>query len=126
MIAVILSVGPPYRKRMVRNGIFLILEWLILVPFIVTIVISVLFTTMLVVVPPLWLASLLELTYMSLSFSFLLIAIAVGNFILSWLSERVVFSQIRGALGRISAGRRKKYGGAFVRDKKYKLVEERM
>ncbi len=87
---------------------------LIIVPFMVTIVIAVLFTTITVLVPPAWLASILELTHISISFAFLLIAIALGNFVISWISEKIVFVQIREMVDKFSMWRRKKkhWGGS--------------
>src|SRR5271156_3518003 len=81
---------------------------LTIVPFMLTIVISVLFTTITILIPPPFVASALQLTYMSVSFAFLLIAIALGNFAVSWFSEKIIFVQVRTVLDRFAAWRRKK------------------
>lgn len=125
MIAIILSVGPPYRQPMIQNGTISSITNLIVVPFIVTIIITVLFTTITVLFPPSWLASVLELTHMSISFGFLLIAIALGNFIICWISENIVFVKLREMVDRFSMWRRKrKYWGGNVNLKRYQVVEE--
>lgn len=62
---------------------------------------------------------------MSVSFAFLLIAIALGNFAISWISEKIIFVQIREAFDRFSTWRRrKKHWGGTVKMKKYQIVEE--
>lgn len=93
----------------------------------VTIVIAVLFATIIILIPPAFLSSILELTYMSTSFAFLLIAIALGNFIVSWISEKFVFVQVRDMFDRFSTWRRKtKHWGGNVKVKRYQEVEEGM
>ena len=125
MIAVILSVGPPYRQPMLQNGMSPLSTNL--VPFMVTITSAALFTTIMILFPPSWLASLLQLTPMTLSFGFLLIAIALGNFVVSWMSEKMVFVLVRNILDRFSAWRRKKrHWGGKVKVKRYQIVEEMM
>ena len=127
MIAVILSVGPPYRQPMAENGFPNCASRLMEVPFMVTIVISVLFTTITILFPPAWLASILQLTEMSISFSFLLLAVAIVNFGLSWLSEKFIVVQIRMALDRVSAWQRKrKRRGGKPKVKRYQAVEDGM
>jgi len=92
-----------------------------------TISIAALFTTIIILFPPSWLASILQLTPMTLSFGFLLIAIALGNFVVSWVSEKVVFVQLRNALDRFSAWRRKRrHWGGKAKIKRYEIVEQSM
>jgi cation-transporting P-type ATPase 13A2 len=138
MIAIILSVGPPFRQPMVQNGTppippiaFPVRPGaptvLMTVPFMVTITVAVIFTTMVILSPPSWLASVLQLTPMTISFSFLLIAIAMGNFVSSWISEKFIFVRIRELLDRFSAWRRKgKRGARGGKFKRYQVVEEAM
>jgi cation-transporting P-type ATPase 13A2 len=135
MIAIILSVGPPFRQPMVQNGTPPIPQFpspfvptvLMTVPFMVTITVAVIFTTMVILSPPSWLASVLQLTPMTISFSFLLIAIAMGNFVSSWISEKFIFVRIRELLDRFSAWRRKgKRGARGGKLKRYEVVEEAM
>jgi hypothetical protein len=62
-----------------------------------------------------------------MSFAFLLIAIALGNFVVSWFSEKVLFVQVRAVLDRFSAWRRKKrHWGGKIEFKKYQIVEDGM
>ena len=102
--------------------------YLIVVPFMLTIVIAVLFTTITILIPPSFVASILQLTYMSVSFAFLLIAIALGNFMVSWVSEKIIFVQVRNVLDRFATWRRKKrkHWSGNVKIKRYQVVEEGM
>jgi hypothetical protein len=94
---------------------------------VVTITVAVIFTTLTILFPPSWLASILQLTDISLSFAFLLIAIALGNFIISLISEKILFVHIRNMLDRFAAWRRKRtHWGGKVKEKRYQVVEERM
>jgi cation-transporting P-type ATPase 13A2 len=126
MIAIILSVGPPYRQPMIQNGKPPLIVFSHSVPFMATIVIAVLVTTVAILLPPAWLASVLQLTYMSVSFAFLLIVIGLGNFALSWISEKFVFVQIRNVLNRILSWRRKKHWNGNSKLRRYQIVEEGM
>jgi len=134
MIAIILSVGPPYRQPMVQNGTSHLFPpsngcggYLTLVPFMVTITVAVIFTSITILFPPSWLASVLQLTDMTVGFGFLLIALGVGNFVISWISEKFIFVQVRELLDRFSAWRRKgKRGSKGGKAKRYQVVEESM
>jgi hypothetical protein len=85
-----------------------------------TVTVASLFTIVTILCPPSWLASVLQLTPMTLSFGFLMIAIAIGNFAAGWLSEKVVFMQVRNILDRFNG---KRHRGKM---RKYQVVEERM
>jgi cation-transporting P-type ATPase 13A2 len=128
MIALILSVGPPYREPMVQNCTIVQSRRSLLVPFMVTIIIAVLFTTVMILVPPSFMSSILELTYTSTPFAFLMIAIGVANFALGWLAEKVIFVQIRAFWDRLETWRKKlsKRKQWTKKTKKYLMVEESM
>jgi hypothetical protein len=64
---------------------------------------------------------------MSVSFAFLLIAIALGNFVVSWISEKILFVKLREMFDRISMWRRKrKHWSNSGKVKRYQLVEDGM
>jgi cation-transporting ATPase 13A3/4/5 len=93
----------------------------------VTIMIAVIFTTFTILFPPSWLASILQLTDISFSFASLMIAIALGNFVLSWISEKVLFVYMRDMLDRFAGWRRKrKHWGGKIKEKRYQIVEAGM
>jgi hypothetical protein len=93
----------------------------------VTITVAVIFTSITILFPPSWLASILQLTDMTVRFGFLLIALGVGNFVISWISEKFIFVQVRELLDRFSAWRRKgKRGSKGGKAKRYQVVEESM
>jgi len=51
----------------------------------------------------------------------------MGNFVLTWISEKFIFVQIRQLLERFSAWRRKgKRGSKGRKIKRYQIVEEAM
>ena len=95
----------------------------ILVPFVVTVVTTSLFSAYMLFDPGTWLADLMVLTPMSLDFKAFLLMLALGGFACSWISERRVFLWLARVLGKIHdnlwAHRRKKR-------KEYKLLLEEM
>jgi hypothetical protein len=90
----------------------------------ITIVTAVLFTTITILIPPPFLKSILQLTDMSISFAFLLIAIAIANFVVTWFSEKVIFVQVRNLLDRISVWRgKRKQWDVDLNAKRYQVIE---
>ena len=108
MIATILSVGPPYRQPMTEN-----------VPFMTMVTVATIITTV-ILFPPSWVASILQLTDISFGFACLIITIAIGNFAISWFSEKFVFSQARRVFDRFTSGKRRWKTKA---NKRYQIVE---
>lgn len=80
-VAVILSVGPPYRQPISKNR-----------PFVLTLIVTVLCTIIIMVVPPdSGVGQLMDLSYLSSSFKGIIVALAVINMAASWACERWVF-----------------------------------
>jgi len=73
-------------------------------------------------------SSILQLTYVSTTFALFMIAIGMANFILSWVSEKFIFLQIRAFWGRLEALRKKisKRKQWTKKTKKYIMVEGSM
>lgn len=91
-IAVILSVGPPYRKPMVENR-----------PFLLTLLVTVLFTIAIMFMPvDSWFGQLMDLDYVSLQFKGLIVALAVANIIVSYLAEHWVFQGLATVLQKVA------------------------
>ena len=51
--------------------------------------------------PDRWVTRVMQLTFMSADFACWLLALAVGNFVLCWLAEKVFFLRLAQGLGRL-------------------------
>ncbi|KAG9288647.1 hypothetical protein G9A89_006748 [Geosiphon pyriformis] len=91
VIAVVFSVGPPYRKPMTTN-----------VPFVVATVFLAFITAVLVISTPEFAKTILELRDISHSFRWILLLSAAMNFGISWVCEKYLFNLIAQSIGRIS------------------------
>ena len=109
---VVLSVGPPFRQTMSAN-----------LPFVATIISSLLFTSYLLFDPAAGLARFMQLTMMSTSFRLGLLGLALGGFACAWVAERYLFPTAARYIGRthdfIRPQRRKQR-------KQYKMISEKM
>ncbi|KAL7752505.1 hypothetical protein RI367_002039 [Sorochytrium milnesiophthora] len=90
IMAVVFSVGPPYRKSMTKNVLF-ILSALVLTIISVLTVIS----------PTHWLREVLELSKMPAAFRFSVILLAFINFIVCWVAESYLFTPLSGWIARV-------------------------
>ena len=110
--SVVLSVGPPFRQTMTNN-----------LPFVATIISSLLFTTYLLFDPAAGLASFMQLTDMTTAFELILLGVAAVGFAFSWVAEQKLFPLLVQLIRRIHAmlwpHRQKKR-------KQYKIVHEQM
>lgn len=89
-VALILSVGPPYRQPVSKN-----------IPFVITIFITTLFTVIIMYVPlDSFVGVLMDLSYLSDPFKLTLFALAAGNIVASSLCERWVFPAFANGLQR--------------------------
>ncbi|KAL8996775.1 MAG: hypothetical protein Q9169_003798 [Polycauliona sp. 2 TL-2023] len=77
LLATVISVGPPFRQSMTHN-----------LPFVVTIVVALLFCTYMLFDPAAWLASSMQLTPMTVQFRVFILILAVGGFACALLAER--------------------------------------
>ena len=93
------------------------------VPFVVTIVVALLFSVYMLVDPGIWLSDFMNLTELSLNFKVFILILALGSFTCAWIAERHALLWIAGLLGRahdfLWPQRRKTR-------KEYKLLLERM
>lgn len=91
-IAVILSVGPPYRQPISKN-----------VPFLVTLVVTVLCTFIIMFLPiDSVFGEIMDLDYLSGQFKFTIVVIAVVNVLLSWAAEKWIFQNLSSLLQKIA------------------------
>ncbi|KKZ63182.1 hypothetical protein EMCG_02478 [[Emmonsia] crescens] len=86
----VLSVGRPFRQPMTSN-----------VPFVVTIIVTFLFSTYMLFEPARWLFNFMQLTEMSTWFKVWIMALALVGFAIAWLGERQVFPRLARLVGRI-------------------------
>ncbi|PVI07557.1 P-type ATPase-like protein [Periconia macrospinosa] len=110
--AVVLSVGRPFRQPMSRN-----------LPFVVTILVTLLVATYMLFDPADWLKSLMQLTYMDVGFRVFLLVLGVGNFAVAYLGEKVVFPVVARWIGVAKVKLNK---GVGKRRKEYKIIMEGM
>ena len=109
---VVLSVGPPYRQSPSTN-----------VPFVVTIVVTLLISLYMLLDPAKWLASFMDLTEMSLSYELFLLLLAGIGFAVAWVTERYAFPVMAKWVGKLS----KRLGSSHQRQRKqYKIIREEM
>ncbi|KAK9462203.1 uncharacterized protein V1516DRAFT_711632 [Lipomyces oligophaga] len=109
-VAVILSVGPPYREPMSQNK-----------PFLVTIFMTALIVTYILVMPPKWLFKLLVLTEMAFEFKAFIVLLAMLNFGMSMVADRFILDRIAISIRAI---RRTLQGGRRKIRKRYKVLME--
>ncbi|KAF9915959.1 hypothetical protein BX616_004966 [Lobosporangium transversale] len=94
LIAVVFSVGPPYRKPMNSNR-----------PFLVILVGLTVLSQMIVLLPPQWLSSILQLVDIPLSFRYFIVFMAAVNLGIAMVCERTFFPLIASAIGSLLARR---------------------
>ncbi|KAK7208376.1 P-type ATPase-like protein [Myxozyma melibiosi] len=109
-VAMVLSVGPPYREPMRKNR-----------PFMAMIAATTLIVTLILMVPPRWLFNLLVLTQMTLGFKLFILAVAAVNFGAAWVGERYLFVSLARTLTHI---RRTVRGGRRKVRKQFKVLLE--
>ncbi|KAL9011027.1 MAG: hypothetical protein Q9173_004097 [Seirophora scorigena] len=103
--AIVLSVGPPFRQTMANN-----------LPFVVTIVVALLFSSYMLFDPAAWLASFMQLTDMTAGFKVFILVLALGGFACAWIAEQRAFLWLARRVGKTtdnvwphSRKRRKQY-----------------
>ncbi|CCG84260.1 protein of unknown function [Taphrina deformans PYCC 5710] len=111
-IAIILSVGPPYRQPMYKNTLFML-----------TIIAVSIFTIYLTLYPANQISSLLQLTYLPWWFKAVILGLAACDIFLSWVGETFVFGHVVKAISRCRA---LVFGGSGKQRKTFKLVSEEM
>ncbi|KAF8477462.1 P-type ATPase-like protein [Kalaharituber pfeilii] len=107
--AVILTVGPPYRKPMMSN-----------IPFVITITTTLLLSTYLLIGPVKWLYEMMQLTELRTSFRFVILATAMAGAGISYVAEKKVLPEVANAIGAMRSWIR----GKPKARKKYKLLEK--
>ncbi|KAI9750468.1 MAG: hypothetical protein M4579_006458 [Chaenotheca gracillima] len=89
LAGIVLSIGPPFRQSMTDN-----------VPFVVTIVVTLIISTYMLFDPAVWLQRFMELTDMSMNFKLFLVVLAVGGFACSWIAEKHVLPRLAKVIGK--------------------------
>lgn len=110
--AVVLSVGRPFRQPMARN-----------LPFVVTVLVTLLVAAYMLFDPAQWLTELMQLTYLSVGFKVFLLVLGLANFGMAYLGEKVLLPALARWIGvlkdRVLPGWRKERKG-------YKVIVESM
>ncbi|KAF2868504.1 hypothetical protein BDV95DRAFT_579980 [Massariosphaeria phaeospora] len=110
--AVVLSVGRPFRQPMAQN-----------LPFVVTMMATLVVTLYMLFDPARWITSLMELTYMDTRFKLFVLALGMANFAVAYAAEKFVLPALAKWIGvakvRLNPRWRKKR-------KAYKEIEESM
>ena len=93
------------------------------VPFVVTMVVSLLLATYMLFDPAHWLYDLMQLTYLPHYFKVFLLALAIGGFAVSYVAERFMFPPLARLIGKANTKLRP---SRKKRRKEYKVVAEEM
>ncbi|KAL3425620.1 p-type ATPase [Phlyctema vagabunda] len=108
---IVLSVGPPFRQTMANN-----------LPFVVTIVVTLLFSSYMLFDPSEWLAKFMQLTQMSWDFKVFILVLGLGYVALAWIAENYVLPRLAKYLGMFKQSLTK----TPKQRKQYKLILEAM
>ncbi|KAI9790387.1 MAG: hypothetical protein M1816_005205 [Peltula sp. TS41687] len=106
---VVLSVGPPFRQSMLEN-----------MPFVVTIVVALMVSSYMLLDPAAWLQRLMELTFLSTTFSLILLVLAIIGFGSSWVAEKHLLPHLAKMVGKV------KDRSSPKKRKLYKVLQEEM
>ncbi|KAJ9203835.1 hypothetical protein DTO164E3_2189 [Paecilomyces variotii] len=112
LTSVVLSVGPPFRQPIISN-----------VPFLLTVTIDALVSAYMLFGHAEWLTDIMQLTFMSLKFKGCILALAIGQFLLSWIAEKRIFPALAQGLWRVYLRLRPNYRKPR---RQYKVVLEQM
>ena len=87
---IVLSIGPPFRQSMTAN-----------VPFVVTIVVTLLISLYMLLDPAQWLSYFMDLTEMSLNYELFLLVLAGIGFGVAYVAERYIFQVLAKYVARL-------------------------
>ncbi|KAI1002226.1 putative cation-transporting ATPase [Podosphaera aphanis] len=87
---IVLSVGPPYRKSMTQN-----------LPFVVTIIVTLLFSIYMLLDPSSVTTKIMELTLMTWNFKVFILVLGLSYVLTSWISELYLFPRLASYLGKV-------------------------
>lgn len=94
----------------------------IIVPFVVTIVVTLLFSCYMLFDPAVWLASFMQLTDMALDFRIFILVLGCGYFCLAWAAEKYFLPR----LAKLFGIAKERLGKMPKRRKVYKVIQEKM
>ncbi|GAW12630.1 hypothetical protein ANO14919_020000 [Xylariales sp. No.14919] len=110
-IGVVLNAGKPFRQPMTQNY-----------PFMTTILLALAIILYMDFAPAHWLRKLMQLTHISTSFKFTLVALGIAYLVLAWIGENYVFQPLARAVGNA----KHLFTKTTKQRKEYKIIYERM
>lgn len=125
---IVLSVGPPFRQAMSQNcGYHVTIIWdsanaFNIVPFVVTIVVGLLFSSYMLFDPALWLSNFMQLTEMALDFRIFILVLGIGYFAIAWVSEKYLLPKLAKVIGIT----KQQISNVPKSRKAYKLIQEKL
>ncbi|KAL2163138.1 hypothetical protein VTH06DRAFT_6974 [Thermothelomyces fergusii] len=108
---VVLNAGRPFRLSALHN-------W----PFVATVAITLGISLVMVISPPAWLSSFMQLTYLSWDFELVITGLGALYFVVAWTGEHLLFQSLARLIGRLKVSVLKR---TKVR-KQYKVIQEQM
>jgi cation-transporting P-type ATPase 13A2 len=93
------------------------------VPFVVTIVVTLLISLYMLLDPAEWLSNFMDLTEMSLEFELILLVLAAIGFAVAYIAERRIFPTLAKYIGRLKRVLRPSHQ---KKRKRYKVILEEM
>ncbi|CEJ54745.1 Putative P-type ATPase [Penicillium brasilianum] len=112
LTSILLSAGPPFRQPMTQNA-----------PYLCTIIIDLAIAGYMLFRPSEWVASVMELTFMSDGFRSWVVALALGAFALALMAETIAFPRLAHIIGHIRARLQPNYR---KKRRQYKILLEQM
>ncbi|KAF8975084.1 hypothetical protein BGZ46_009440 [Entomortierella lignicola] len=109
LVAIVFSVGPPYRKPMSSNR-----------PFVFITIGLVIISALMVLFPPEWLSTFMQLLEIPFSFRIFILVMAVSNLGLALISEHFIFPIIASFIGH-KLNARKKSATVFLENQQTRI-----
>lgn len=92
------------------------------VPFVIAIVVTLLFSSYMLFDPAQWLVSFMQLTDLALDFRVFILILGIGYFVLAWVAEKYLLPRLVKLIGRA----KESMTGKKKEKKMYKMIQEEM
>lgn len=91
-------------------------------PFVVTIVVAVLFSSYMLIDPSDWLVKFMQLTALTWDFRAFILVLGIGYVVLAWISEKFILPRLAKLIGQT----KEKFSKTPKQRKAYKVIQEEM